>query len=291
MCNTFGGIIFLAISLIVIAAMLPKPTSLEAQNLKSAEDMAKEIRKLELESQRLAAETTLKSDILKRMANDPRLEGMTNIAELEREIREQQQSLAIEKIKLEQVELARTAQQALLEKSREQVEKEESTRKKREQELAKIVSAIASLRKSLAKAPKQLVCRKMRSAALSEQPYFVIVRSGKCWRVGPPAANGDLSPHDDVKTNRDQNYFECVPDESKGSPILHENVLSTTTIAILKSLPPNRFLHFQLYPDSAAEFFRLAESLKSQSINYHVTFKKTGESAGFSVVEEASHEY
>lgn len=287
MCNVFGATIFLAISLFVIASMIKNDVStIEKQNARTVAAMAKELDTLADQAKKLASEVSLKSEMIKRVKNDPRLENFVKIAELSDRNHKLQQQMDIEQMKRTQAELAAASEQALLSKINEIIEQQRTANKKMDKELLKIQSEIINEKKNLAKPSRNMVLNKLQKASDGEMPYYVIAKAGKLWRIGPDQASAQVIINDDVKYTQIQNSYQCIPDTTKGTAILSGDSVSASTMQLISNLPAGRYPCFQVYPDCAQEYFRLVESLKAKSSHYATATKLMNDPAGFTFVDK-----
>jgi len=88
MCNTFGGVMFIAIALVVISFFIPKIVSeieTEVTDAQKIEQLQNEIQELQSKLKKQQIERSLKEELLKRFKNHPHLEKIQELARLKEE--------------------------------------------------------------------------------------------------------------------------------------------------------------------------------------------------------------
>src|SRR3989339_1580813 len=85
MCNTFGGVMFIAIALVVISAFIPKIIGEIDSDLKSAEkieDLQVTIAGLQQQLKKMQLERSLKEQLLEKFKNHPHLDKILELGKL-----------------------------------------------------------------------------------------------------------------------------------------------------------------------------------------------------------------
>lgn len=290
MCNTFGGTIFLAIALIIIASMSKQAIpSLEEENARTAAALSREIESLEAQSQRLSEEINLKSEIARQLKNDPRLKYVAEVAAMQDQNRKLVRQLEIEEMKRNQTVQEEKAESTLLDQTQNRLKKEKEIMAKKREELALVKAEIIKIGEQNAALPKNLTLKKIQKVSGTEAPYFIIAKAGKLWRIGPDVIS-PININGDVTFRRILNTYDCSPIPEKGTPILVGDTVSREAEQLLSNLPAGRYPAFQVYPDCAAEHFKLLEALKRGSRSYAVSTKSADMPAGFILASQGEYE-
>ena len=297
MCNTFGGVMFIAISLTILAAAMPnvvKPVTVHDDNLKYIKELKKEISKLEQDALNMDELKNFKQTLETQLKNDPRLSMLSSLAEMEENIRKTEIKLLSSLAKKSQAEAELTTLSEQTRECEEKLQKEKLVNENLQTQIIDFEKEIAFVNKSLqsVKPLKSMTFKKLSSAPPGENPYFIIVKEGALWRIGPEADyNRNWIAHDDVSSQVSPNSFICIPKSGKRTNILLSgSSVSPDCLKLLKQLPPGRYPCFQVYTDSTKEFFELSETLKKSGISFDWTALRKYEAPGFTFNKNAVHE-
>ncbi len=182
MCNTFGGVMFIAISLVVIASFIPKfikESTTEEMTLEQLEKIEDEIDGLKKKIEALSQSRSIDEKILEKYRSNPNLpliveyaklkEGNLALGDKEMQFRISQQALAL-RLKLAKAENDR--KQEDLKKITDQIV--ELTKKMSEEEKTLIIE-IEIVKREIAacKNKEKIVYSKLEKT--SKIPYFMIV--------------------------------------------------------------------------------------------------------------------
>lgn len=294
MCNTFGGVMFIAISLAVIIALKgPQQNNTPVPDPRERiESVKKEITKLKAELDSCMKKTESAARILKTMEHDPRMRLIHEIAFLERLCKEKKlsRSLVQKEVDLERSTLKNLEIKAL--KITEKLATEERKLKslhttKKRQELL-----LTELRNKLKKADlKNMVFASL--VKKEDIPYFIFVDHGKVWAVGPEITQSSYTPNSAVTFAVKNGYYQCTPVPGKGIEIFQGKELSAEFRDFLKSIPQNRVPEFVISRNDAEVFYRLREQLK-KSNTFHGFRVQSQDNDHFSfrfVNQKGSYEY
>ena len=87
MCNSFGGVMFIAISLIIVLTMTSKADVSNSENFKNLEEMQARLEELKKEFKELENKTSDISSLIEQLKNDPRRKYLADIVNLETQIK------------------------------------------------------------------------------------------------------------------------------------------------------------------------------------------------------------
>lgn len=238
MCNTFGGVMFIAISLIIISAMLPPPQPEEKTMTPQAfEQLKEELEQLKIEQQK--QEKVVPIEVL----------------ELQKKVIEKT------KIKIELEEKIILNQTQIFEKFQllESLKIEETQVK---EQLATFQGELEIVIDHLNKTPSlnRLVFKRLEAVSDHSTPYYFIIKNQQLYRIG---LEGD-TPHRDVHAASTLQGLEFMP--AQGVPLLIGNELNPEAYARITSIPKKRYAHFAVYPESSHAFFILLNALKAQKL-------------------------
>jgi len=267
MCNTFGGVMFIGISLVVLMTMLSPAIR---TNRDPFEVSREKLEQMQQELDKLAQEQTAMEEILKKMENDPRRELVTELLKLEET---KQKNL----LDLELVEQERKVIQEERKQIRQKISAEERAlqtvreeRQEKEKRLQDLERKTADLKQKLSEMKQvSMSFRVMEKSSLGF--YGIIVSQNRLWKVGPDVnENHEYAVHPDCQAEaimqKNMPGFRCTPIPGKGVPILRDGTVSAEAIALLKNIPPDRVPQFSIAKDSMASYAKLREYMKDRHI-------------------------
>lgn len=294
MCNTFGGVMFIAISIFIVTSAMTSEQAKENNDNTDQSVLQQEITTLRQLCQ------TLTEDIEQKLAQtaaqkDSRtdsalqeiimLQKMLQSTELQLNAQQQLSTSVDELLKKQQAELSRLA--TLLKKADSQ-NKPLTEQQNREIQLAR------QLKKQL-DSESAINFQVMRAS--TQEPFFIMMRNNKVYPVGPWRNNGAKDRIDDsvscinVQTEQGE-LVTCQIKPDRGINVLENNGLSQEFSALLKLIPPDRIADFNISPDSAATAHRMREIFKSQQLRHGCSLARD-DSAPFKFYykEKAEYEY
>lgn len=291
MCNTFGGVMFIAISLIVIAALIPQSKSDSvAEQAAAMESLKNEIRDLEQKLDAMRERRKFSEEDLEKLKNDPRLSMIRKLADRLAENERMLQQMKIEELKTAQLKTESqlltqqvTAQQSELTRNQPYFEKLNA-------EVKSVRSAIAEVKEELLSDPdmkRKMIFKKMTTVSDGSSPYFMIVDNQRLYRVGPDDMEL-IRTNPDVSLSKINNFYHCIP--KTGTPIVGIGDISPAALQLITQLPKDRYPFFQVYPGSAKVFFDLVAQLKARRIPFAWAGKIVGEPSGFMLSSEGNYE-
>ena len=261
MCNTFGGVMFIAIALLVVLSALSKiDEAVETDG--DLQELTVKLDELKKETETLRQRNLIRDENIKIIQHDPRRKMIIQIAELEKKYRDldmQDQVISAENKLLDEKDRRQKSEREQLEKKANSLELELN---RDEAENVVLQNEIARIKKEMAKFVSGHISFRMKTYSKKAQ-YFLIVSKHRLWRVGPDASARVI---DDVTHSRNENTVICrLNPAASGIPILHNGSLSRELLQFLSSLPSDRSPHFSLDSDSIAEFCILREYLKKEN--------------------------
>jgi len=296
MCNTFGGVMFIAIALVVIMAMLGK---VEKQLDSEAEraELQKKIEELKQELKRTQERTSELELLHNRLKNDPRREWIAQLLQQETQLSQERillQATQSERNLAEQSALAQ--EKKLLEATRRQaILKQEQAARIAEQE--KLNREWEIVRSESKNTPSVAIT--FRLIERSEiAPFYLIVDQNRIYRIGPETMRGPnaMTPHTDclfvTGITQGRRMYTCKPNPEKGTPILENGTISSGAIALLNEIPQDRAPLFFLDKASLGSFCLLREYLKNAKIRHGAdpTYE-TNRCVSYFITDKAEYEY
>ncbi len=270
MCNTFGGVMFVAISLVVIMTMLSKAEkALNQYDNQDIEKIQAECAAIQEKIKDRLTSIELKNKTLL-IADSPQKQASAALAALEQELAVQTlaEKSAASKIKIAILEKARMDKNLSdLERKKQKLETlhADMIRKCTEQE-----DKIESLKKTISeKSYTQMTFKTI--APSNYTPFWVLVAQNKFWVLGPEKTDEGATPGEDVSfTVGSDGVIACRIKSDRGYPLMENGRISAQLRTFLSGLPPDRVPEFHVNPDSAADFSAVREVMKSESITHGV---------------------
>lgn len=278
MCNTFGGVMFIAILLSVMVSIRGQKQSepVPDQTEKIAEAKA-QISRLQTELSLMMKSTQEQALQLERMKLDPRLRLVHEIALMERMHKEKQVRLKMteQKVNLNRSALKNLQIQTLKlddekQKTTKILDEQLALKKKKEQKLKDLVKQIGSLN-----------LKNMNFMTMTKKdsiPYFLFVNNGRVWAVGPEIRGTSYTPNPAVRYQVKNQRFICTPVPGKGVPVFSGQDISADLQQLLSNLPSGRVPEFVISKSDAADFYRLRDILKKQKIFHGFMLQKDDQS-------------
>ena len=291
MCNTFGAVMFIAISLLVITAMLGKVNSASEPpaDPETWRTMRSELESLEREYARSRDMLEMMKPFAEHLQQDPRKETLQRCLILKEENSRLEN---LRKIRLLQLETEKKLQQTL----RQKTDRADQENIQKREELQTLESRRQQMEKSILFVSRTLATQKPESSLVfrylrpnENAPYFFLLRRGRLWRIGPDLSSG-VRVHPDVTAKRWNNFYECTPATPGLAVLDKDGNLSADVLRMIRSIPPDRFPSFQVYADSAREMFLLRETLKHEGIRHAFSTYLDRAPAGFAFRDHVRYE-
>lgn len=268
MCNSFGGVMFIAISLIIVLTMTQKASVSESENFKNLEEMQSKLEELKKEFKELESKTADVSALVDQLKNDPRRKFLADIVKLKAMAKKLEAENNITSVELKVQQRKNQELDLKKEKVQKQLDTKTAQHQKIIDENIKLDSKLNDLRDELKRKTTGHITFKTMNVS-KKIPYFLIVNEGKIWRVGPEKLRNE--PHSDVKfTKKDGNIICVISDPSAGVPLLDGEYISGEAMHLLNSLPKDRFPEFSIHSNSVRDFCKFREELKKKNTTHSV---------------------
>ena len=273
MCNTFGGVMFIAISIFVISLNLvqQQPSSPTAPVDPAALQSQIDSIRIMLEELQIAAQLKKEAVQLKKLDESQRkqhelLMAMQLVKELE--IKNSVLESAIKKAQqpLDQAKMQRN-------KLAHELNLQKISNNQKHAELMTMQNKLSELNQHKA-SQLELAFKLIQPSA--EAPFFIILHGTQIWPVGPwQQANHKDQVDEAVSSSEFTNgkllVVSCQRKPGYGIEVLENNQLSGAFTALLQKIPHDRVPKFFVHPNSAAVAFRMREILKNKNIKHGCT--------------------
>ena len=288
-CNTFGGIVFIAMLLSVLCMFSGAFLNISLVDNKPEKDLVAEERdRLSRESESAKNVEAQQSSILKGIFKEPDIQLMARMLSLEEDagnmdldFEKQRIALAEDMTKIERTEkdcpdLAEQIQQ----KEDELARLREAIKEKADADISKDIKdkeeELARLQKECDKARE----RCMRTAdlprlhATKKVPLQVVLIGGKAYMVKNLNADGEIAGYDnhDVSTLDEGVQTRVTPKAGAGQEVKQGCETAGKIAALIHAMKgKDYFIDFAVYPDSFAQFLLLRRVLAQKGIDYQWT--------------------
>lgn len=291
MCNTFGGVMFIAISLVVIAAMLPPVSpSRPIAETEEAAGIRRELEQLQSRLEAIRKEREELEPFRKLQNNDARAKLLEELAAL-RESRDQAEmgrNLAAAARRALELETASSLRElAECEKKLSRLDETITELKRNHSDILEQISDLQNKEETLSPMLEFAVLTERQ-----ERPYYLLLNCGKLWRIGPEELpDGASRPSDEMESEISGDLVICRPRAEKGIPVFAGEAFSSEFTALLSAIPAGRIPSFQLGSADAETFFRLRGMLKQQGVLHGFTLTDAPDRFQYRMVKHAKYEY
>lgn len=273
--NTFGGIVFLAILIVVL--LQTTPDKIEAQPTQNSQKHTIDSRKLEsLKAQIEELELQLRFlDIFAAELSEPDLEA--TLAELENRTEVREKLTEEKSVILEQ-----------LEKSKENMESIAQQQQTLDSELASNMQEVEKLQDQLESERKQRTIKAKFSEerSTSKREYNVTLRYGRWYIDILPSGKPNLE--DFIMLDTGGEYLTLTPKPNRGKPLTSGNTLSPEVLQELNNRDPKtEYICIGIWDDSFEEFQLLRDYLVNQGFNYRLIPLTDGDTVFYGPVSDA----
>ena len=295
MCNTFGGVMFIAITLAVVlfsSEAVRNAASPEERSAQRIEQLQEQIDALRRKLKEVAERQRELRQAARMMERDPRLKSLKQIAYLEQLVNTETVHES-----LMQKELGVVTMQLVRENDEKRKNVEEADRLKAELErLTVSMEEDRKLLESLSYDLQKASTLSMTFTTLEtrkEAAYFILLRRGHLWQIGPVYTQGQTTePVKDVTfTVKDGNRFVCTPKEDCGIPALEGDRLSAECLEMLRKIPKGRIAHFNLAKEDSEVFYKMRELLKRDGILHGFKIEKQNDTLEYVLRRNVNYEY
>ena len=289
MCNTFGGVMFIAIMLFVIISNLVQTKVNDPAP--SPEELYRQIESLRVILQDLQQQLVLQNEELKKLEASSTDSRWQEILLLEKSIQPKELSrqtlttqLAAEKLRSD-----------LLGKQIKVVQDKKLQQQLRNNELNMQIMQTQQQLQELRTQPdvsRQLTFKMIKPG--SEAPFFIILFQDSVYPVGPwQYDDRPDAPDPAVESQFIQSHIvQCRIRPGAGCQVLQNNDLSKDFLKLMRKIPKNRIPKFYIYPNSAPTAFRMREILKKANIRHGCTLAlNNDEPFYYQYTAQANYEY
>lgn len=295
MCNTFGGVMFIAISVFVLlSAMSQDPASKMQEKSSDPAALRKEITQLQTLLEKIRNDIQLKSQLLqiKQTAQEnPRLQ----------EIMIMQQMVKENNLKIS----AAAIESKLLRREKTELIKQQLDQQKilslKMQELRNLEVIELDTARKLDKIMQQNILQRTLTFKLirpgSKAPFFLMVSNNEVYPVGPWQKKGAKDQIDPAVTHKNYSRnnisaVECNIIPGKGITITQNGKITPEFLGLLNRLPADRVPKFFITPNSAKSVFVMRSYLKKHNIEHGCTLAaRDDEPFFFQYSQQADYEY
>lgn len=294
MCNTFGGVMFIAISLLVVLSAMTKNIPQKEEEPADMATLQRQIESLQKIYADLLKELQLKAEQIKLRQSDTTMEKYQELLMLMQLVQET-------KLKIEAAQLAdKTLTVTLLKINKLLVELkkeaivQETELEKLQKEMLEVQEKLAKLNEEERQAP-QLAFRVMERS--DRAPFFLMLHNNMVYPVGPWKSDGkkdQIDPAVKVANYQYQNsqVLSCTINPGAGISVLDGEDFSQQFQDLLGKIPPGRVPKFFVTPCSAPTAYKMREIMKKRNI-YHGTVLAPDDDTPFmfKFTQKAEYEY
>ena len=293
MCNTFGGVMFIAISVFVLLASMTQDESFKTEKVSGdPETLRREITQLQTMIEQLQQDAQIKNELLKLQKSHTVTEQVKEIMLLQQIVRESTVKLSAEKI----VEKTLTEQKK---STLQQVVTQQQTLLKQQQTLKELQLQENMLKQQIAdltKITKQRISFKLIKPD-SKAPFFLMTQGNQIWPVGPwkTPDKGDVFDPSVTHTKHTRGKMQiisCNVKQDRGINILENGKVTADFLALMKKIPNDRIPKFFVTPGSAASVFKMRSYLKKNNIDHGCNIAgNDNDPLQIQYVDNANYEY
>ena len=294
MCNTFGGVMFIAISLLVIISAMTQDMPQKNEEPADMATLQQEIESLQKIYAQLLKELQLKSEEIKLLKSDKTAEKYQEILMLMQLAKET-------RLKIEAAKLTDKTLTIAIRKTGKTVEEISKANTKQDLELEKLQMDLLTAQEKLAKLNEternavQLSFRVMERS--DRTPFFIIMNKDMVYPVGPWKSDGNKDSIDKAVTvsafqYQNSQIMSCKINPDMGITVLDGEDFSEKFQTLLSKIPPGRVPKFFIPPGSAATAYKMREIMKKRNI-YHGTVLSPNDDTPFmfKFTQQAEYEY
>lgn len=268
MCNTFGGVMFIAIMLFVFTANMVQQQS-TALDTDPAE-LYRQAEALRLVLADLQRKISLRDEELKKLKIDSQDRRHREVMLLEKTV--QEKTLAVQTITT-RLDAARQIQ-TVLDNKLARLRQEQLSKEIKSTDLSSQLTAVKQeieQNKAQLRSQKELTFKLIQPG--NEDPFFLILAENMVYPVGPWRQQDQTDTPDAAVASRNisDDLVECRIRPGSGIPVLDNNEFSQEFETLLKKIPSDRVPKFYIYPNAASTAYRMREIFKKNSARHGCT--------------------
>ena len=294
MCNTFGGVMFIAISLLVILSVMTKDIPMEQEKPMDAETLQQEIESLQKIYADLVKELQLKAEQIKLRKTDESQKKYQELLMLMQLVQETH-------LKVQTAQLADKTLTASLQKLTKLLEEQKKIVSEQAVELEKLQKIVFEAQEKLSKLTEEERQAPQLSFKVMERsdrtPFFLMLHNDMVYPVGPWKSDGrpdQIDPAVTVVTYQHDNsqIMSCKINPTSGIPVLENKDFSQKFQELLNKIPAGRVPKFFITPGSASTAFTMREIMKKRNIYHGVVIAPDDDTPFmFRFTKKAEYEY
>ncbi len=291
MCNTFGGVMFIAITLaVIIAGRQISPKHEEKSRITDVRQLQSEIQALEIALQKTQAENAALAKEEALISQDSRMQLVGEIALLEKKLQNIELSRELEVQKTTSVD----AEKVSLEIELQQLQKKLLALTKKLEEanrnLADERSKIEELKQKIRLASTKTLTFHVLTEK-TKMPYYIFLRDDRAWRVGPLRTGNQWSAEPDVAMTQSGNQLSFAIHSDQGRNVCANDTFTDGFNQLLSAVPADRIIVFVVEPSAAKTFCKIRETLKKQNFFHGFVMYEKLESFNLLLADEVHYEY
>lgn len=276
MCNTFGGVMFIAITLFVLLSN----SVFKTITRETPQTPAENIEALQAELDSLQKLLTVRRARLQQTREELKIQQ-------DSPVRRQQKELILLQKTLQESKLARQQRQLNKQLIRLQIDKTEKNLadiNDQQQTLTAEQLKLQTQNTRLQQKLQQLKTTPVRQLSMhfkvlqesTSAPFFIILHQDKFYPVGPWISPGKPDRPDESVSAREvkngpSTVIYCRVNPNYGRKVLDQDALSADLLDFLRKIPADRVPKFHIPPGSAPTAYRMRELLKAANIPHGCT--------------------
>ena len=288
MCNTFGGVMFIAIMLFVIISNL-----VQAQVTTPVQDPVELYRKIEslrIVLNELQRQLAIQDEELKKLKTNSADSRLQEILLLEKSIQVKQLAQTTLTRQFETEKHRSTHLHKQIRESRDKQLRQQIRADELNLQTMRLQQQLQELRSNPA-VDQQLTFQMIQPG--NEDPFFMILSDDSVYPVGPWQYDDRPDAPDAAVTTRQTsaNIVQCRIRPGAGCKVLDGDKLSGD-FQLMQKIPQNRIPKFYIYPNSAQTAFRMREIFKKNHLRHGCTLAiSNDEPFSYQYTPQADYEY
>ena len=269
MCNTFGGVMFIAISIFVIIYGMTQIES-AAQSQPDPTELRREIESIQMVIDELENQIKLQTDALELNKKTDLNSHLREILMLENMLQSMRLKSSAETVRQQTLKQEKERLLTLLQQSAKQQIQLNGELQRLKLHTGQLEQDLTGLQHQQARQPEMI----FKVIESSEQaPFFIILHGDSAFPVGPWIDDdGNIRNDDSVAVtfgSGDKKHIaNCMIKPDCGIKVLDQNTLSNDFQDLLARIPAGRVPKFHITPGSARTAHFMREILKNRSINH-----------------------
>ncbi len=292
MCNTFGGVMFIAISIFVIISgmtQIEHQQETEPITAVDAEKLQHELIVLQDAMQELQKQMAIKQEELQKRQSIRIEDKVEEVAMLEKMLNDLTLQSKTVDTATATVKQSLTQTEKALQSLRQQIKTNSKQQMETEEKIFQQTQSLNKLKKQIV--PQSSIVFKVLQAS-SNAPYFIILHGDQAYAVGPEVIGQAPTPAVTYENRYDGRIVICRPNPGKGIRVLSGKNLSSEFQLLINRIPPGRVPKFCISPGSAKTAFTMRELLKKRNVKHGImTVADDNEPFKYAYSDKVKYEY